>query len=103
MFVCVCICVLTLSNMNTSTTGRPIVTKFYLKHHWGGGKAALCFGPDRIRILVSTAIDSSHSVINLGVNLVSTLVPSFLIGSSSFLQVRRTTIISRTNSNFGQI
>ena len=30
-------------------------------------------------------------------------VPSFLIGSSLFLQVRRTTIISRTSSNFGQI
>ena len=36
-------------------------------------------------------------------NLVSTLVPSFLIGSSSFLQARRTTIISRTSSNFGPI
>ena len=32
-------------------------------------------------------------------NLVSTLAPSFLIGSSSFLQVRRTTI-SRTSSKF---
>ena len=31
------------------------------------------------------------------------LAPSFLIGSSSFLQVRRTTIISRTSSNFDQI
>ena len=30
-------------------------------------------------------------------------VPSFLIGSSLFLQVRRTTIISRTSSNLGQI
>ena len=33
----------------------------------------------------------------------STLVPSFLIGSSSYLQVTRTTIISRTSSNLGQI
>ena len=36
-------------------------------------------------------------------NLVSTLAPLFLIGSSLFLQVRRTTIISRTSSKFGLI
>ena len=35
--------------------------------------------------------------------VVNTLAPSFLIGSSLYLQVRRTTIISRTSSNFGQI
>ena len=39
---------LTLSNINFSATSRPIVTRFYLKHHWGGGKAALCFEPDQI-------------------------------------------------------
>ena len=33
----------------------------------------------------------------------SSLAPSFLIGSSSYLQVTRTTIISRTSSNLGQI
>ena len=47
---------LTLSNMN-------IVTRFYLKHHCGGGKAALGFWPDRIGTLVSMATDSSHRVI----------------------------------------
>ena len=31
------------------------------------------------------------------------LGPSFLMGSSSYLQVKRTTIISRTTSNVGQI
>ena len=36
-------------------------------------------------------------------NVVNTLAPSFLIGSSIFLQVRRTTIISRMRSNFSQI
>ena len=36
-------------------------------------------------------------------NLVSTLAPSFLIGFSSFLQVRRTTIIYRMSSKFGTI
>ena len=38
-----------------------------------------------------------------GKNLVSTLAPSFLIGSSSYLQVTRTSIISRMSLNFGQI
>ena len=61
--------------------------KFYLKHHWGGGKAALGFGPDRIGTLVSMATDSSH----------------ILIGYSSFLQVLMTTIKSWTSSNFGPI
>ena len=36
-------------------------------------------------------------------NVVSTLVPSFLIGSSSYLQVKRPSITSRTSSKFGQI
>ena len=36
-------------------------------------------------------------------NVVNTIAPSFLIGSSLFLQVRRITIISRTSSNFSQI
>ena len=36
-------------------------------------------------------------------NLVSTLALSFLIGSSSFLQVRRTTVISRMSLKFGAI
>ena len=38
----------TLSNMYISETSRPIIIKFYLKHHWGGGKAALGFGTDQI-------------------------------------------------------
>ena len=46
-----------------SETSRPITTKFYLKHHWGGGKAALGFDADQIRTLVSMATDSSHKVI----------------------------------------
>ena len=49
--------------MNFSETSGPIVTKFYLNHHWVGGKDALGFGPDRIRTLVSMATDSSHRVI----------------------------------------
>ena len=34
---------------------------------------------------------------------VNTIAPSFLIGSSSFLQVIRTTISVRMSSKFGQI
>ena len=66
-------------------------------------KAALGFGPDRIGTLVSMATDSSHRVIYNGENVVSTLAPSFLMGSSSYLQVTRTSITSRTSSKFGQI
>ena len=36
-------------------------------------------------------------------NVVNTLAPLFLIGSSSFLQVRRTAIKSLTSSKFDQI
>ena len=35
--------------------------------------------------------------------IVATLAPLFLIGSSLYLQVTRTTITSRMSSNFGQI
>ena len=56
-----CVRAFTLSNMNISATSGPII--FYLKHHWGGGKAALCFGPDWIGTLVSMPTDSSHRVI----------------------------------------
>ena len=53
----------TLSNMNIYETSGSIVTKFYLKHHWVGGKGALGFGPDGIGTLVSMATDSFHRVI----------------------------------------
>ena len=51
------------SNMNISEASWPITIKFYLKHHWGGGKAAWGFGADQFRTLVSMATDSSHRVI----------------------------------------
>ena len=54
---------LTLFNMNISATSWPIGMKFYLQHHWGGGKASVGFDPDLIRTLVSMATDSSHRVI----------------------------------------
>ena len=34
------------SNMNISEASWPIAIKFYLKHHWGGGKDAWGFGAD---------------------------------------------------------
>ena len=69
----VCVRVFTLSNMNISETNGSIATKFYLKHHLGGGLAALGFGPDRIRTLVSMATESSHRVI-----MVKMVSPLFL-------------------------
>ena len=51
------------SNMNISEASWPITIKIYLKHHWGGGKAAWGFGADQFRTLVSMATDSSHRVI----------------------------------------
>ena len=68
-----CVCVFTLSNMNISKTNGSIATKFYLKHHLGGGLTALGFGPDRIRTLVSMATESSHRVI-----MEKTVSPLFL-------------------------
>ena len=53
----------TFSNMNTSETSRPIAINFFLKHHWGGGKASVGFDLDQTRNLVSMATDSSHRVI----------------------------------------
>ena len=58
-----CLCVFTFSNMNISETSGSIVPKFYLKHHWVGGKDALGFGPDRIRALVHIETDSPHRFI----------------------------------------
>ena len=43
-------------------TSGPIITKFYLNHHWGGGKADLGFESDWIVPLVSMATDSSLRV-----------------------------------------
>ena len=71
--VCAWVRVFTLSNMNISETNGSIATKFYLKHHFGGGLAALGFWPDRIRTLVSMATESSHRVI-----MVKTVSPLFL-------------------------
>ena len=54
--------VLTLSSMNISTISKSSTTKFYLKHHLGGGKVVFGLGLDRIGTLVSMTTDSSHRV-----------------------------------------
>ena len=91
----------TLSNMNISETSRLITTKFYLKHHWGGGKAALGFDADQIRTLVSLATDSSHRVI-MGKGVI-TFSQLFLIGSFLYLQVTMAYIRACMSSKFGRI
>ena len=73
--MCVSVFVSTLSNINVSATRGLIAIKLHLKHHWDGGNAALGFGSNRIRTLVSMATGYN------GEN-VKTLAPSFLIGSS---------------------
>ena len=59
--------------MNISKTSGSHATKFYLKHHLGGGLAALGFGSDRIRTLVSMATESFHRII-----MVKRVSPLFL-------------------------
>ena len=58
-----CVSVSAFSSMNISEASGPITTKFYLKHRWGAGKAALGFGPGLIGTLVSMATERSHRVI----------------------------------------
>ena len=45
--------------MNISKTSEPMAIKFYLKHHWDGGKAALGFGPVQIVTISITSQTSS--------------------------------------------
>ena len=92
----------TISNMNMSATSGPITTKFNLKHHWVGGKAAFGFGPDQIRTLVSMATESSNRVI-MGENGVSTFSRLFFIQSFSYLQAMMTCMRAQTSSNFSRI
>ena len=56
------VCVSTLSNMNVSETSLQNNIKFHLEH-WARRLAALGFGLDQIRTLVSMATDSSYRVI----------------------------------------
>ena len=81
--------------INISATSGLIIMKFYQKHHWDGGKAALGFGPDLIKTLVSMATDSSHRVI-----MEKTV---FFIQSFLNLQVTMTCIGAQRSSKFSHI
>ena len=76
--------------------------KFYQKHHWGGGKAAIGFVTYRIRILVSMATDSSHRVI-MGKTVLPLFSRLFFIRSFSYLQVMMTCMRARRSSKLGAI
>ena len=54
----------TLSNINISETSLSIAIKFYLKHHWGGGTAALGFGVYQFRTLVSMVNDDIYNILD---------------------------------------
>ena len=69
--ICLYVCKSTLSNMIISETSWPIATKFNLKQHWGGGKAALGSGPDQIGTLVSMAMGSSKTLSNMNISKTS--------------------------------
>ena len=62
-----------VQTLNISETNGSIATKFYLKHHSAEGNAALNYEPDRIRIPVFMATESSHRVI-----MEKTVSPLFL-------------------------
>ena len=68
--------------------------KFRLKYHLSEGRAALCFGPDRIITLFSMATESSHNVI---------MGSTVLIGPFSYSQVTMTYTRAWMSSKFGQI
>ena len=97
-----CVCVFTLSNNNISETNGSIANKFYLKHHSVGGKAALGFGPDRIRTLFSMATKSSHMVTKEK-NGVSTFSRLIFFQSFLYLQIMKTCIRVETSSNLGPL
>ena len=89
----------TISNMTISATNGPITLKINQKHCWDGKKAALCFGPDRIRTLVSMATKPP-----IGYNRengVSTFSRLFFIRIFSYLQVMITCMRAQSTFNFG--
>ena len=84
------------SNNYISKTSWPILVQCYQWYLWGVGRAALGFGADWIKTVVTMAIYN-------GKNGVSAFSESYLIGPLSNWQVTRTGIISRTSSNSGRV
>ena len=94
MSVCLSVNIFKLEYLRNRLANR---NKILSEPSLGWGKGYLGFGPDRIGTLMSMATDSSHRVI-MGKTL-----SALLIGSSSYLQVTRTSITSQTSLKFGQI
>ena len=65
--------------VQTKTINGRARMKFYLKHHWGGGKTSVGFDLDLIRTLVSMATVSSH-IVTVG-KMASSNSRLFLIGT----------------------
>ena len=92
----------TFSKINISEASWSIVIKFHLEYLWGRGFVCIRFWA---RLDQNSCLNGNRLLpwgYN-GENLVSTLASSFLIDSSLFLQVTRTTIKSRMGSKFGKI
>ena len=87
--------------MNISEASRLIAIKFYLKHHWGGGKDAWGFGADQFRTLVSMATVSSHRVI-MGKRR-HQVFSNVFAGFFTYLHVTMTCMRAWMSSKFGRI
>ena len=76
------------------------VTRTIIKSRMGSRFGIIRLGTYELAAL--ERLEKSYRLI-MGVNVVTTLVPSFLDGSSSFLQITRPTIKARMSLNFGKI
>ena len=72
-------CVHTFIHYISETSG-PITIKYYLKHHWGRGKAALGVGADRLRTLFPW--QQIASIVTIGQT-----VPPLFLGRILFILV----------------
>ena len=83
---------------------NTLALSFLIDHPHFGGNEDMQKSLDEFKFRPDTATNSRvscpYASETLMYNVVNTLAPLFLIGSSSFLQVRRTTIKSRTSSKF---
>ena len=76
------------------------VTRTTIKSRMGAKFGRI--GPGTYELAALERLEKSPLTYN-GRNVVTTLVPSFLDGSSSFLQITRPTIKARMSLNFGKI
>ena len=60
--VCLCVC-MSVNIFKLEYLRNKRANRNKNLSHWGGGKAALGFGPDRIGTLGSMATESSHRII----------------------------------------